>query len=59
MFFLSRTTDKVRATGNTYMWVSVKWKTKDQTDGSNRLTYTGLRGTGTPNNRDEVNRIEV
>jgi hypothetical protein len=32
---------------------------KSKTEGSKLLGYTGLWGTGTPNDRDEVNRPEV
>jgi hypothetical protein len=36
--------DKSIGKGNTYMWVSVKWKTEVKTDGPPRLGYNGLNG---------------
>jgi hypothetical protein len=51
---------KARARDKTYIWVSVWWKTKNENWG----IYTPhihwvVRGTGTPKDRDEVNRREV
>ena len=57
--FFFWTTDKTRGKGNSYMWVSVQWKTKNQ----NCWIYAPLIHwvvwrTGTPNDRDEINRRE-
>jgi hypothetical protein len=36
--------DKVRGKDKTYIWVSVWWKTKNESEEFTRLTYTGLIG---------------
>jgi hypothetical protein len=51
---------KTRDTEKTYIWVSVWWKTKNYEEG----IYTSLRnwvgrGTGTPKDKDKVNRRKV
>jgi len=52
--------DKTRPKDKTSKWVSVRWKTKNQIWGSYtpRIHWVA-RGTGTPKDRDEVNRREV
>jgi hypothetical protein len=50
--------DKVSATDKTYVWVSVRWKTKIHRRGIYiPLIHWVSRGTGTPKDRDEVNMI--
>ena len=57
--FFFWTTLKARVTENTYMWVSLKWKTKSWSwKIYTSHTHWVPRGTGTPKDRDEVNRRE-
>ena len=52
--------DKARAKDKTYIWVSVRWKTQNQSWGiyAPRIHWVA-RGTGTPKDRDDVNRRDV
>ncbi len=52
--------DKAWANDKTYIWVSVWWKTKNENWGiyAPRIHWVP-RGTGTPIDRDEVNRRDV
>ncbi len=52
--------DKVRAKDKTYIWVSVRWKTKNKIWGiyTTRIHWVD-RGTGTPKDKDDVNSRDV
>jgi hypothetical protein len=52
--------DKARTKDNTYLWLSVRWNTKTSRWGiyTPHIHWVG-RGTGTPKDRDEVNKREV
>ena len=58
--FLLWTLDKARVKGNTYMWVSVWWETKISNWGiyESHIHWVD-RGTGTPIDKDEVNRRDL